>query len=372
MFNDMKRWFFAACAAAFAVFGISACKSAPEEQHTSYETVTISPVDLEVPIKFSSTMTGRKDVSIIPQTSGQLTSVCVNPGQKVTKGQVLFRIDDRKARQLLSAREADLLAAEAQCNTALLEYQSNQNLYAKHIVSEYMLNTSFNDYNTAKAAVAQAKAALESAQLNLDYYTVTSPVDGVVGDIPNNPGDVVNETTLLTMISGNTEMKAKFSISEDKVNQILGEMGSLDEALKILPEVSFILKDGTEYTHKGKIISFSGVVDNMTGSLTCTAVFPNPEGVLYSGIQGTVQMMIPYDDLILLPLTALVRVQDKAYVFKVKDNCAESVIVEFEELGNGKDAAILSGLQAGDVIVAKGAANVYDGLQVIFPSSDNK
>ena len=109
MFNDMKRWFFAACAAAFAVFGISACKSAPEEQHTSYETVTISPVDLEVPIKFSSTMTGRKDVSIIPQTSGQLTSVCVNPGQKVTKGQVLFRIDDRKARQLLSAREADLL-----------------------------------------------------------------------------------------------------------------------------------------------------------------------------------------------------------------------------------------------------------------------
>lgn len=368
----MKRRILTAFAAFVAVFGIVSCKQAPEEKHTSFETLTLAPVDIEIPYDFSATITGRSDVSIMPQTSGQLMTVCVAPGQKVKKGDKLFIIDNRKAGQILTAARADLAAAEAQCSSALLEYESNKNLYEKKIVSEYMLNTSRNDYNRALAAVEQAKAAVANAKLNLEFCTITSPVNGVVGDIVNNPGDQVSEMTLLTVISGNTEMKASFSIAETLLKELVEESGSLESLVANLPEASLILKDGTEYPHKGKVQNISGVVDKATGSLTLEAFFPNPDGFLFSGIQGNVRIVSSYEDILIAPVSSLVRVQDKAFVYKVKDNCAESAIVEFAEVGNGKDVALLGGVSAGDVIVAKGAVNVYDGQQVIFPEVKGK
>lgn len=368
----MKRRILTAFAAFVAVFGIVSCKQAPEEVHTSFETITLAPVDIEIPYDFSATITGRNDVSVMPQTSGQLMTVCVAPGQKVKKGDKLFIIDNRKAGQILTAARADLAAAEAQCSSALLEYESNKNLYEKKIVSEYMLNTSRNDYNRALAAVEQAKAAVANAKLNLEFCTITSPVNGVVGDIVNNPGDQVSEMTLLTVISGNTEMKASFSIAETLLKELVEESGSLESLVANLPEASLILKDGTEYPHKGKVQNISGVVDKATGSLTLEAFFPNPDGFLFSGIQGNVRIVSSYEDILIAPVSSLVRVQDKAFVYKVKDNCAESAIVEFAEVGNGKDVALLGGVSAGDVIVAKGAVNVYDGQQVIFPEVKGK
>lgn len=368
----MKRRILTAFAVFVAVFGIVSCKQAPEEKHTSFETLTLAPVDIEIPYDFSATITGRSDVSIMPQTSGQLMTVCVAPGQKVKKGDKLFVIDNRKAGQILTAARADLAAAEAQCSSALLEYESNKNLYEKKIVSEYMLNTSRNDYNRALAAVEQAKAAVANAKLNLEFCTITSPVNGVVGDIVNNPGDQVSEMTLLTVISGNAEMKASFSIAETLLKELVEESGSLESLVANLPEASLILKDGTEYSHKGRVQNISGVVDKATGSLTLEAFFPNPDGFLFSGIQGNVRIVSSYEGILIAPVSSLVRVQDKAFVYKVKDNCAESAIVEFAEVGNGKDVALLGGVSAGDVIVAKGAANVYDGQQVIFPEEKGK
>ncbi|MBQ0006638.1 MAG: efflux RND transporter periplasmic adaptor subunit [Alistipes sp.] len=347
------------------------CQQVPAEKHTSFETLTLSPSHLEIPYDFSAAVSGRNDVSIMPQTSGQLMTVCVVPGQKVKKGDKLFVIDNRKASQMLTAAQADLAAAQAQCSSAELEYESNRNLYEKKIVSDYMLNTSRNDYNRAQAAVEQAKAAVENAKLNLEFCTITSPVNGVIGDINNNPGDQVSEMTLLTIISGNTEMKASFSIAENLLKELVEESGSVDSLIAGLPEVTLILKDGAEYAHKGKIVNISGVVNKTTGSLTLEAFFPNPDGFLFSGIQGDVRIMTSYDDVLVAPLSSLVRIQDKAFVYKVSDNCAGSVIVDFAEIGNGRDVALLSGVKAGDIIVAKGAANVYDGQQVIFPEEES-
>ncbi|MCQ2149987.1 MAG: efflux RND transporter periplasmic adaptor subunit [Bacteroidales bacterium] len=368
----MKNHIPATVAVVLSMLGPISCKNAPEEKHTSFETLTLAPTDLKIPYDFSAAITGRNDVSIMPQTNGQLMNVCVAPGQKVKKGDKLFVIDSRKAKQMLTATEADLAAAESQCSSALLEYESNKNLFEKKIVSEYMLNTSRNDYNRALAAVEQAKAAVANAQLNLEFCTITSPVEGVVGDIDNNPGDQVSEMTLLTVISGNSEMKASFSIAETLFKDLVEETGSLESLIASLPEVSLILKDGTEYPYNGKIRNISGVVDRVTGSLTLEAFFPNPDGFLFSGIQGTIRITSSYEDILVAPLSSLVRVQDKAFVYKVNDNCAESTVVEFAEIGNGKDVALLGGVNTGDVIVAKGAANVYEGQQVIFPEESEK
>lgn len=367
----MRRNRFDLLVAAVAMTAVVSCFDLPQEQHTSFETMTLTRQDVEVPSSWSATIVGKNDVTITPQTSGQLMQKCVQEGQRVKKGQVLFVIDQRQAKLALATMQANLMAAEAQLSTAHLEYESNQNLFDKQIISSYLLNASKNDYERAKAAVEQAKAAVADAEVNLEYCTVTSPVDGLVGRLPNNPGDQVSPASVLTTISGTTEMIAQSAITENEIHEILNNRdGDLESALKLLPPVTLILKDGSVYEHNGRVESISGAIDQYTGSVVCRSLFPNPDGKLYSGMQGTIQMMFPYEGVIIVPLNAVVRIQDKTMVYRVKDNKAESVMVDIVE--NGKVAALLSGVEAGDVIVTTGANNVYDGQQVIFPEESDK
>ena len=367
----MKISFIGKIFLASAMVGFSACNNAPTVTPTSFETVTLTNQNIVVPVEWSATVVGKNDVYITPKTSGQLMEVCVSTGQRVKKGQKLFVIDQRQAKLAVNEAKADLLAAEAAESTAKLEYESNNNLFEKGIVSVYMRDAALNDYKRASAAVAQAKAAVENAQLNLEFCTVIAPVSGMVGVLPINQGVQVSPVDVLTTISGNDEMTAKFSLTETLVQEIIADYGSLEKALMDVPQVSLFLKDGTEYAHKGKIVSASGVVDQMTGSVECRANFPNPDGALYSGIQGKVQMPLAMEDVMVIPLTAIVRLQNKTLAHKVDEKgCAVTTVISIEEIGNGKDAVVTAGLNPGDVIVAKGAANVYDGQQVVFPESN--
>ena len=118
----------------------------PQEVQTSYQTMTISKSNISVPLKYSATLKGTSDVTITPQVSGQLMEVCITEGQQVKKGDVLFRIDSRNAELELESAEANLLSALASESSARLEYESNKNLYAKGIVSKYLLDYAENQY----------------------------------------------------------------------------------------------------------------------------------------------------------------------------------------------------------------------------------
>jgi len=323
-----------------------------------------------VPLKFSATLKGTADVTITPQTSGQLTEVCITEGQQVKKGDVLFRIDSRDAQLELESAEANLLVAEAQESSAKLEYESNKNLYEKKIVSKYVLDNSENTYKQAQASVAQCKATANRARVNLGYCTITAPVDGVIGSIPVYAGDQVSPGTYLTLLSGNAKMYAEFSVSE----AILAERTEEDaknpeKMLSQIPDVSFLFKNGDAYSMTGRITSITGTVDRTTGALTCKATFPNPNGVLYSGIQGTV--VIPFDvkQVIVVPQNAVVRLQDKSLVYKVAaDSCAYSAIVKTVGIGSERDFVVTEGLEVGEVIVTEGANNLVEGQRVLFPA----
>lgn len=344
----------------------------PKETQTSYETLTVKKQDITVPIKFSARLKGQTDVSITPQVSGQLMRIAVNEGQQVKKGAVLFVIDSRNAQLELESAEANLQAALAQENSAKLEYESNRNLFEKKIVSSYMLNNSENAYKQAQAAVAQARAAVNRAKVDLGFCTITAPVSGVIGEIPVRPGDQVSPLIELTMLSGNTSMDAEFSLTESLIEEMM-QLGispeEKDDYIANLPDVSFVMKNGTEYPHKGRITSMTGVVNATTGSLSCKATFPNPDGNLYSGVQGTVVMPYEEKDVIVIPQVAVVRLQDKAFVYKVQpDSTATATDVTMEDTGNGKDYIIKSGLKEGDRIVTIGANNVIEGQKVLFPA----
>ena len=337
----------------------------PKAVQTSYNTMTISKSDISVPLKYSATLKGTADVTITPQISGQLMEVCITEGQQVKKGQVLFRIDSRDAQLELESAEANLLAAQAQESSAQLEYESSKNLFAKKIVSQYVLDNAENTYKQAQASVAQYQATANRARVNLGYCTITAPVDGVIGSIPVYAGDQVSPSTYLTMVSGNAKMYAEFSVSESVLEERAN--GDADGSLDEFPDVTFLFKSGTEYSQKGRITSITGTVDRTTGALTCKATFPNPNGVLYSGIQGTV--VIPFDvkDVMVVPQNAVVRLQSKSLVYKVAaDSCAYSAIVETVNFGSERDLVVTKGLEVGDVIVTEGANNLVEGQRVLF------
>lgn len=367
--KNVMTW---AVAIATAVSGLTACNiDMPQQVDSSFETMTIKKADIELPYKFSARMKGQNDVTVTPQVSGQLMKICVTEGEQVKKGQVLFVIDQRNAQLELEAAQANLEAALAQENSAKLEYESNKNLFDKKIVSSYMLTNSENSYKQAQAAVAQARASVNRAKVNLGFCTITATVSGKIGEIPVRVGDQVSPMTQLTMLSGNTTMYAEISITEAVIESAVKEgmnAADIEKYVAQLPPATFVMKNGTEYPHKGRFTSLTGVVNATTGSLTAKILFPNPEGHLYSGIQGSVVMKFAEKDLIVVPQNAVIRLQDKSQVYKVQaDSTATATEVTIEDTGNGKDFIITSGLNVGDKIVTTGANNVTEGQKVLFP-----
>ena len=359
------------------ITGLTSCGvDMPKETKSSFETMTVKKSDIELPYKFSAKMKGQNDVTVTPQVSGQLMKICVTEGQQVKKGQTLFIIDSRNAQLELEAAQANLQAALAQENSAKLEYESNKNLFEKKIVSSYMLNNSENSYKQAQASVAQARSAVNRAKVNLGFCTITASVPGIIGEIPVRIGDQVSPMTQLTMLSGNTTMYAEFSVTEAIVEAMVKEGMNANEVEKYIANLTpatFVMKNGTEYPHKGRVVSLTGVVNAETGSLTAKVSFPNPDGHLYSGIQGTIVMPFAEKSVIVVPQYAVVRLQDKAQVFKVKaDSTATAIEVTTEDTGNGKDFIVTSGLNEGDQIVTTGANNVTEGQKVLFSEEEVK
>ena len=359
----------------FVVGSLASCGiDMPKETKSSFETMTVKKSDIELPYKFSAKMKGQNDVTVTPQVSGQLMKICVTEGQQVKKGQTLFVIDSRNAQLELEAAQANLQAALAQENSAKLEYESNKNLFEKKIVSSYMLNNSENSYKQAQASVAQARSAVNRAKVNLGFCTITATVSGIIGEIPVRIGDQVSPMTQLTMLSGNTTMYAEFSVTESIVEAMVKEgmkANDVEKYITNLPPATFVMKNGTEYPHKGRVVSLTGVVDAETGSLTSKVSFPNPDGHLYSGIQGTIVMPFAEKSVIVVPQYAVVRLQDKAQVYKVKaDSTATAIEVTTEDTGNGKDFIVTSGLKEGDQIVTTGANNVTEGQKVLFSKEE--
>jgi membrane fusion protein (multidrug efflux system) len=382
-----QKTFRLACLLSLLFVLVSCGIDMPKEKQSSFETLTVKKSDIEFPMKFSAKMKGQSDVTIMPQVSGQLMKICVQEGQQVNKGQTLFVIDSRNAQHEVEAAQANLQAAQANLQAAIasessakLEYESNKNLFDKRIVSSYMLDNSLNTYKQAQAAVQQARAAVSQAQasvnrakVNLGFCTITAPVTGVIGGIPVRGGDQVTPMTQLTVLSGNTTMDAEFSVTEAIIEAQVSSgivQSDKEKYMTNLPDVTFFMKNGTEYPHKGRITSLTGVVDATTGTLSCKASFPNPDGHLFSGIQGTVVLPLSRQDVIVIPQAAVLRLQDKALVYKVKpDSTATAVTITYTDAGNGKDFIVTSGLNVGDRIVTVGANNLQEGQQVLFPEA---
>lgn len=363
--NKMKQILFVpVCLLAVIAAG---CKQAPPARiEAGYEMMTMAPADRQLSSTYSATIRGRQDIEIYPQVSGTLTKVCVTEGQRVTPGQPLFIIDQVPYQAALQTAQANVAAARASLATAQLTYDSKKELYSQEVVSEFDLSTAENTLLAAKAQLAQTEAQEVSARNNLSYTVVKSPSAGVVGTLPYRVGALVSSALPqpLTTVSDNSDMYVYFSLTENRLLELIRRYGSKDGALQQMPPISLLLNDKSVYAHPGRIESISGVIDRSTGAVSLRAVFPNPEGLLHSGGAGNVILPVQKTGVLVIPQGATYELQDKIFVFKVVDGKAQSAPVEVTRVNGGKEFIVESGLSAGDVIVTEGVGLLREGTPV--------
>ncbi len=354
-------------AAGLFLIAFSACKQTREEARVNeYEVMKVSLSDKRLTSNYSASIRGKQDVEIRPQISGTITEVCVKEGAVVRKGEPLFIIDQIAYQAALEIAIANVKVAEANVATARLTAESKKELFNQQVVSSYEMQTAENTYQSQLASLALAKAQEVNARNDLSYTIVKSPSDGIAGMIPYRVGALVSPSiaTPLTTISDNSEIYAYFSMTEKQILALSRQDGSLHETVSAMPEVELLLSDGSLYSEKGKIDAISGLIDQTTGAISLRATFPNKERILHSG--GSANVVFPYDknECIVIPQTATFEVQDKRYVYTVKDGVAVSKMVRTFSINDGREYIIEEGLQPGEVIVAEGVGLLREGTPV--------
>lgn len=318
---------------------------------------------------YPASIKGKTDIEVRPLVSGFITKVHVDEGQRVSKGQTLFTLDQVQYQAAVDQALAAVNAAKTAVNTAQLTADNKQRLFDKNIISEYENQLAKNDLATAKSALSQAQAALTTAQKNLSYTVVTAPSDGYVGQIPNREGSLASPSMVqpLTTVSDNSDVYAYFSLTEKDILNLSdnGEM-TLQQRIASMPEVQLRLSDGSIYPISGKVATVSGVIDSNTGASSVRALFKNNNGMLRSGSTGQILFPNRRDSVILIPQKATFEQQDRRFVYVVNDsNKVETRPIVVDAQNDGKNFVVLSGLQPGERIAIEGVGTrLSPGLEI--------
>ena len=358
----MKRFFIAAA----VLFLLASCKEQRQSEGEKYRIFTVEPVDQTLTTDYTATIRGRQFVEIRPQVSGMITDICINEGDAVHRGQTLFVIDQVPYKAALETAVANVKSAEAKLATAQLLADSKEALFKEQVVSEYDLQTAKNALAAAEPALAQAKAQETNARNDLSYTEVKSPVDGVASMIPYRVGALVSSSIAepLVTVSDDSEVYAYFSMSENQILDLLQQYGSLQKAKELMPDVELILSNGKPYAQRGKIDAISGTVDEGTGAISLRATFANPDRLLRNGGSASVVVPTVYKNSLTIPQSATYELQNRIFVWKVVDGKTQSAPITVYKYNDGKNYIVLSGLTAGDVIVAEGAGLLREGIAV--------
>jgi membrane fusion protein, multidrug efflux system len=320
--------------------------------------------------EFSASLEGTVNVEIRPQVDGYLEKIYVDEGAYVKAGQPLFKINARVYAEQLNSAKSSLLAAQANIQKAQVEVDRLKPLVDNKVISEIQLKTAKAELDAARAAAAQAKAMVGSADINVGYTLITAPVSGYIGRIPYKTGSLVGrgEALPLTLISDVKEIYAYFSMSEPDFIAFKNkfEGNTIEEKVKHVPPVELIMADNNVFDQKGKIETIEGQFDKTMGAITFRATFPNAGGMLRSGNTGKIRITQLFESALVIPQEATFEIQDKVYVYAVEDS--NKVISKLINI-SGRTANyyyVDNGIKVGDKIVLSGIGNLKDGV-VISP-----
>lgn len=295
---------------------------------------------------YPASVEGVINSEIRPKVQGYITEVLVDEGQKVKKGQLLFKLETESLSQ-----EAE--AAKANVNAAKVEVNKLKPLVEKEIISQVQLET-------AKAKLSQAKASYNSVTANIGYANIKSSVDGYVGSINYRNGALVSPNDVLTMVSQTDKVYAFFSMNEKEYLTFINEAEGKDieEKISNFPEVKLRLANDQIYNEKGKIETVSGQINPKTGTVSFRAQFPNPNRILSNGNSGKVLIPDTYQDAVIVPEISSFERQGRVYVYGVQgDTLAVNKPLKVKARIDNF-LIIKSGIKEGEQFVAKGVGQL--------------
>jgi membrane fusion protein, multidrug efflux system len=359
--------------ALITVLLLSSCGDDKKTTHTAaapqtLSELTLGPRSTTIYNDFPATIEGIEIVQLRPMVDGYLEKIYAPEGANVTKGQLLFKIENPMYDQAVITAKAGVQSAEANVAAAKMNVEKVRPLVEKDIVSKYELESAQFTLQSQQAALDQANATLRNAETNVGYTTLRSPITGVMGSIPYKIGDLISSTTSnpLTSLARIDQVYAYFALSEKQLlnlsNRVPG--ATLQDKLDHLPQVSLVLADGSAYPQKGKLETASGFISTGTGTVSLKAQFSNPTGLIRSGASTVVRIPRTIDTALLVPQSATYELQDKRFVYLlIANNKVISMPITSTPTNDGKYLVVSAGVKRGDKILLNGF-NLKDSTTV--------
>ena len=327
---------------------IASCTSKHEEKKEEAKFLVTNPIkkDTSITKEYVSQIHSIQHIELRAQERGYLEKIYVDEGQRVTKGQLLFKI-------MPKLYEAEMQKAQAEADFAEIEYKNTKRLADSKVVAQ-------NELAMAKAKLDKAKAELSLTRVHLQFTEIRAPFDGIIDRFHVRLGSLVDEGDLLTNLSDNSKMWVYYNVPEA---EYLDYKAKLQTESK--PKVSLLMANNRLFDYTGVVETIEGEFNNETGNIAFRATFPNSKGLLRHGETGNVEMEVPLKNAVLIPQKATFEVLDKKYVYVVdKDNTIHSK--EIKIIAELPHIFAVSGLSVDDKILLEGLRLVKEKEKIEY------
>ncbi len=305
--------------------------------------------------EYLSVLKSRQSAVINPQVEGQITKIFVKSGDQVNTGTPLLQIDPLKQEATLNSQQATLAAQEANLRLAKISLERAQKLFAAGVTSKQDFDNAQSNYDAIAAQVKALEQQVEQQKVELHYYKVSAPADGIVGDIPVHVGDRVTVTTLLTTVDLPGALEAYIYVPADRAKDL-----RLGLPVRLLDETGNSLSDT-------RITFVSPQVETDTQTVLAKAAVENARAKLRIAQQVRAQVTWGSHEGPVVPVLAVQRINGQAFVFvAVNDGKGTVARQKLLKLGDtiGNDYGVVDGLKAGDHIIVSGTQFLIDGAPV--------
>jgi multidrug efflux system membrane fusion protein len=328
---------------------------------------TVTRGDISLSINALGTVTPLATVTIKAQVGGQLVRFNFTEGQMVKAGQVLAEIDPRPYQAARDLVAAQLLRDQAQVANARVDLDRYQKLLSDNTISHQQYDTQMALVHQYEAGISADRAALEQAQINLDYCRIVSPVSGRVGLRQVDPGNIIpaNAATGIAVVTQLQPISVVFTLPEDQIETLLKRINSGAQ----LP-IDAYDRGLKEKLASGVLATTDNQIDTTTGTLKLRGKFDNADSGLFPNQFVNVRLMLDTaHDQLIVPAAAVLNGASGPFVYLVGADQKVSTRLVTTGPVDGDRTAIAKGVQEGDVVVVDGADQLRDGALVTVPTA---
>ena len=361
-----------------AALSLPACGKkvgAPAPSHAPVPVTLGSVVQKDMPNRkeWIGNLQGTVTSLVKPNVQGNIIQRYYTEGNVVKQGDPLFQIDPAPFQADLDKAKADLATAIAQETKVQQDFVRAQNLLAGKVISVQEFQNQQQNYQAMVAQVGAKQAAVQAAQVNLDFTKVVAPINGLAGLANYEVGTFVSPSSAqpLTTIVAIDPIKVVFQVGQDDyLSLIAGVLNNPSAAQQQKEEnraagMQMVLSDGTVYPQKGVFRAANNQISTSTGSITVEGTFPNPGMLLKPGLFARVNATVGVqNNALVVPLDAIITIQNLHQLAVVGSDNKVTIRNVNVGMTTRDEAVILSGVSAGEKIVVQGTQKVTDGCTV--------